>query len=181
MRFALASLVFFVAASASASVMQALPLERLTERADRIVLGKVESQTAHWTDDHARIYTDVTLRVEASYKGRVAPGGTVTFRREGGSVAGIGMKVFGAAELTVGEDALVFIEERQGASYVVGMAQGKLHVERTPEASGGRAVQNLSSVSLLGPPDPRLQGDIALEELEQQIRDLVKTQKPVQK
>ena len=40
---------------------------------------------------------DVTVRVQRSYKGGIKVGDTVVVRREGGTVDGIGMKVFGAA------------------------------------------------------------------------------------
>ena len=37
-------------------------------------------------------------------------------RREGGSVGGIAMKVFGAPQFTPGEEVVVFIERRGGAA-----------------------------------------------------------------
>ena len=63
-----------------------------------------------------------------TYKGAVKPGERVVVRREGGALDGVGMRVFGAATFTVGEEVVVFIEMRGGAPYTVGMTQGKLRV-----------------------------------------------------
>ena len=44
------------------------------------------------------------MRVSRAYKGAVKAGERVVVRREGGSVDGIGMRVYGAASFTVGEE-----------------------------------------------------------------------------
>ena len=120
--------VICVAFAAQATVLVPLDTRALTERADRVVLGTVESQVARWTDDRQAIYTDVTVRVTRAYKGAVKPGERVVVRREGGVVDGVGMRVFGAAGFTVGEEVVLFLEMRGGAPYTVGMTQGKLRV-----------------------------------------------------
>ena len=129
MRLGLILLTFAaVARPAGATTMVPLDLRALSERADRVVLGVAVSQTASWTASHDAIYTEVTVRVSRVYKGTLKPGDLLVVRREGGSVDGIGMRVFGAAEFTVGEEALIFAERRGGATWVTGMAQGKLRV-----------------------------------------------------
>lgn len=155
---------------AEASVLKALSLEVLCQRADRIVLGRVEKIEARWTDDHSAIFSEVTLRVERSYKGPTGPGETMIVRKEGGSVGGIGMRVYGAAEFRVGEEALVFTEPRGGARFVSGMTQGKLRVTR---AINGEdiVVGGSAGASLLGAPDPRLVAPRPLPDFE---RELVK-------
>jgi hypothetical protein len=120
--------VILVGAAAEATVLVPLDTRALAERADRVVLGTVESTTPRWTSDHQAIYTDVTIRVEKTYKGTLKPGDTVVVRREGGVVDGIGMRVYGAPHFTVGEEVVVFLEKRGGATYTVGMTQGKLRV-----------------------------------------------------
>ena len=117
-----------LASMAQATVLMPLDTAALTARADRVVLGTVETSQAHWSDDHKSIYTDVTLRVAKVYKGDASVGGTVTVRREGGSIDGVGMRVFGAASFSLGEEVVVFMETRGAASYTVGMTQGKLRV-----------------------------------------------------
>jgi hypothetical protein len=117
-----------LAAVAQATVLMPLDTQAMTARADRVVLGVVESQAAHWTSDHQTIYTDVTVRVARSYKGGLAEGARVVVRHEGGSLDGVGVRVFGAAQFVAGEEVLLFVETRGIASYTVGMTQGKLHV-----------------------------------------------------
>ncbi|MDB4965534.1 MAG: hypothetical protein JWN44_1223 [Myxococcales bacterium] len=117
-----------VATAAHATVLVPLDTQAMTARADRVLLGTVESLAAHWTDDRQAIYTDVTVRVSRAYKGSAKPGERVVVRREGGVVGGVGMKVFGAAHFVAGEEVLLFLENRGGSAYTVGMTQGKLAV-----------------------------------------------------
>lgn len=128
MRWWVLALVPCLASVASATVLMPLDTAALTARADRVVLGTVETSQAHWSADHKSIYTDVTLRVAKVYKGDATVGGTIVVRREGGSIDGVGMRVFGAASFTLGEEVVVFTERRGDASYTVGMTQGKLRV-----------------------------------------------------
>lgn len=154
-----------MAPRASASVLRALKLDELAERADRIVLGRVEKLESRWTDDHSAIFTEVTLVVERTYKGPTGPGERLVVRREGGSVAGIGMRVFGAPEFSVGEETVIFTEQRGRARFVSGMAQGKLELVR--DAAGReRLVWSVGSATLLGQPDERLLRPLALDDFE---------------
>jgi len=135
---------------ARATVLVPLDTKAMTERADRVVLGTVVAQVSRWTGDHQAIYTDVTIRVARAYKGALKPGDTVVVRREGGSVDGIGMRVYGAAQFGIGEEVLLFVETRGGAAYTVGMTQGKLRV--TTGADGiKRVAANLADVAFTRP------------------------------
>ena len=160
--------------------MIALDMKALVNRADRVLYGVVESSATHWTSDHDAIYTDVTVRVQRSYKGAVNPGETVVVRREGGNLDGVGMKVFGAAAFTVGEEVVVFMEKRGNASYVVGMAQGKLRVATAadgtklvmaPEISGIDLLQTKARPSLV-------MRTRALEDFEAELKTLVRASQP---
>ena len=117
-----------VASAARATVLVPLDTRALTQRAERIDLGTVESKVSRWISDHQAIYTDVTIRVSRVYKGADKPGETVVVRREGGVVDGMGMRVFGAAHFDVGEEVVVFLETRGNATWTVGMTEGKLRV-----------------------------------------------------
>jgi hypothetical protein len=120
--------VLCVAVAARATVLVPLDTKALTARAERIVLGVVESQVSRWSADHQAIYTDVTVRVTRAYKGSVKPGELIVVRREGGTVDGMGMRVYGAANFAVGEEVVLFTETRGNAAWTVGMTQGKLRV-----------------------------------------------------
>jgi hypothetical protein len=159
---------------AGATTMLPLDLKTMTERADRVVIATVEDEVAAWTADHSAIYTTVTLKVGRSLKGQLRGGDRVQVRREGGSVDGIGMRVHGSAQFAPGEEVLVFLEERGGTTYVVGMAQGKLLLK--DDADGRKFViashAGIAFTAPLGPRRPPLDGR-ALEDVEREIRGYV--------
>jgi hypothetical protein len=162
-------------AIAHATIMTPLDLSALTARADRVVYGTVEKVESKWTSGHEAIYTDVTLRVQRAYKGAVKPGDSVVVRREGGTVGGIGMRVFGSASFAVGEEVVVFVEQRGAASWVVGMAQGKLRVTTLPTGQKQVTAPELTGIAFVdGQAPPRVQPR-ALDELERQVRALVQS------
>jgi hypothetical protein len=161
--------------AALATTLVPLDLPSLTARAERVVLARVERQEAHWTDGRNAIYTDVVLRIERTYKGDVKAGDEIVVRREGGTVDGVAMVVYGAPTFVDGEEVLLFSERRGSASWVVGMTQGKLRVARDA-ATGKKLVRppDLSKVELL-PNAPRrpIAEARPLEEVEAEIRKLV--------
>ena len=158
--------------ASSASVLRALALEELCQRADRIVLGRVDKLESRWTPDKTAIFTEVTITVERSYKGGVGPGETMIVRKEGGSVAGIGMRVFGAADFRVGEEAILFTEPRGKARFVSGMTQGKLSLLRTDEGED-LVSSDAGGATLLGKPDSRLLRAQPLADFERQLVKIV--------
>ncbi|MFI5289668.1 MAG: hypothetical protein ACHQ17_08455 [Polyangia bacterium] len=174
-RLALVASLCLVSGVASATTMIPLDLQALTRRADRVVLGTVMSSQASWTRDHDAIYTDVTVRIERAYKGAAEPGQTITIRREGGIVDGIEMRVFGAAILRVGEEAVLFVERRGVASYVVGMSQGMLRVETLADGSKQVRAPDLSGIALMPSKTPvRGMRTRPLGELEEELRGYLK-------
>lgn len=130
--------------AAHATTMVPLDLKGLTDRAEAVVAGRVTTTSAAWTPGHDAIYTDATLHVERVITGRITVGEDIVVRREGGSVDGVGMMVYGAPELVPGQEVVVFLEHRGPARYIVGMAQGKIDIATV----GGRQQlrRNLSSV-----------------------------------
>ena len=163
-----------VAFAAHATVLVPLDTRALTERAERVVLGTVESQVARWTDDHEVIYTDVTIRVTRAYKGAVKPGERVVVRREGGVVDGMGMRVYGAASFTVGEEVVVFLETRGNAMWTVGMTQGKLRVVLGADGVK-RVAAALGDVAFTRPVDgAALTQPRRLDDFERELRAYVK-------
>jgi len=163
---------------AHATLMLALDLSQLADRADQVVLATVEKTEARWTDSHDSIFTEVTLRVSKVYKGAVQPGGVVVVRREGGSVNGIAMRVFGSPQFVAGEEAVVFAQRRGGSDWVVGMSQGKLRV--VADATGRRLVSppDLSGVSFLKPETVPPQRTRALDEFEQDLAGVLSSSRP---
>lgn len=137
---------------ALATVLVPLDTQALTARADRVVLGVVVAQSSRWSDNHKLIFTEATVRVSKSYKGAANPGDSIVVRREGGSAEGVGMQVFGAANFTVGEEVLLFLEQRGPATWTVGMSQGKLSVAVGSDGIK-RVAPNLAGVAWNRAPD----------------------------
>jgi hypothetical protein len=165
------ALLAVLSGGAHATTMIALDLKALVQQADRVVDGTVESTESHWTAGHDAIYTDVKLRVTRVFKGAVKVGELITVRREGGSVDGIGMKVFGAPSFTPGEEAVVFLEQRAGSPWVVGMAQGKLRVVKQADGSKLVAPPDIRGLHFVGNA-PAAMKAISLDELATQLKQL---------
>jgi len=121
---------------ASASLVVALDLPTMVERADLVAVVDVVSVSAAWDDKHERILTTAELSVVESWKGPMAPASHVTIVQPGGQVGDIQMTVFGMSQFTRGERALVFLRGTPSDASVVGMAQGKRMVRR--DAATGR-------------------------------------------
>lgn len=113
--------------NAAASSVVRLDLPSLSERAELIVVARVEKTESRFiTSKSQRIVTDVTLVAEQTVLGPQAATRFVV-RHLGGEVGDIGQLVQGEASYAVGERVVVFAAERQGALFAVGMAQGVLH------------------------------------------------------
>jgi hypothetical protein len=148
LRILMAAATLALAAPARASVVVGLDLPELTGQADVVVRGRAVAQAARWDDAHTRIYTDVTFVVEQTYKGAPRPGEPVVITRLGGSVGGIGMRVYGEATFATGEEAIVFLRRAPGGRRlsVVGMGQGKLTVLR--DARGARVLRSAGAAGV---------------------------------
>ena len=111
---------------ARASMVLAMDLGELTQRAERIVVGEVTAVRSAWDSKRKRILTTVELRVAEAWKGQMPGDGRITIVQPGGVADGIEMRVHGMPSFTAGERAVLFL--RGPASQpqsVVGMGQGK--------------------------------------------------------
>jgi hypothetical protein len=169
---------------ARASLVVALDLPTMVERADHVAVVDVTAVSAAWDDKHERIFTTIDLSVVESWKGAMAPASHVRIVQPGGQVGDIQMTVFGMSQFTPGERALVFLRGTPGAASVVGMAQGKRLVRRdgatgrwmvhAPQRQGASFVRapggTVSPTSTPPVFETRLRG---LDELRTEVRDLV--------
>ncbi|HVX95971.1 MAG TPA: hypothetical protein VHK47_13760 [Polyangia bacterium] len=121
---------------ARASLVVALDLPSMVERADHVAVVDVNSVSSAWDDKHERIFTTIDLSVVETWKGPMATASHLKVVQPGGVVGDIQMTVFGMSQFTPGERALVFLRGTPTAASVVGMAQGKRLVRR--DASTGR-------------------------------------------
>jgi hypothetical protein len=140
--------LMLVSPAAHASVAKALTVEELTAQADLVVRGHVTTQEAAWTRS-GRIVTTVHLAVDAGIKGQ--PPETVDVRHVGGHVGQIGQQVSGEVAFTPGEEVVLFLRAHPtvtGTFVVVGMSQGKFHVDRGASIVPG-VKQELDGLGLL--------------------------------
>ncbi len=149
MRVVLLSLICFLAlvpGSALGTVVQDLSLAQMTERADWIVRGTVNSKEARWQESERRgIFTQLELSLLEVLKGPAKAGQTMTFDQFGGTVGGITHKIPGAPQFALGEEVLLFLSRHHsGRLYVVGFSQGKFTVSR--EEDGPQVSRNLEGI-----------------------------------
>lgn len=124
---------------AFATTLIAMDVPALTKAADVVVRGTVVRVEARWTMDRSRIVTDNEILVAQTYKGNVVAK-TVVAMQPGGVVGDLGQKVHGAATFALGDEVVVFLERRGDRFTVVGLAQGRLVVDRAgaePVVRGG--------------------------------------------
>jgi len=160
---------------AEASVLTKLTLSDMTGRAEQVMVGRVERVDSKFAPGYdGLIITEVQIRCQRSIRG-AKEGTLITVRHLGGAVGELGQKVFGEASYQVGEEVVLLAELREGSLYSVGMAQGKLHIDRS---TGTPRVQvDLGGAELLAPTGsdavPTAQG-VPLETLISQLNDLVR-------
>ncbi len=123
----LAAVLF--ASPADGSIVQGLELEELTEKAERIVLGRVLFSES-FLHQNGQIWTWHRVAVEQEIRGRAPDEQELIIETLGGQIGDIGMRVEGEATFSVGERVLVFASG--GGPYsafrTVGMAQGVMRV-----------------------------------------------------
>jgi hypothetical protein len=122
-------LVGLPASPANGSIVQALELDELVARADRIILGRVLfSESFQRTD--GQFSTWHRIEVEREIRGGAPDETEVIVETLGGEIGDIAMRVAGEPSFRVGERVLVFI--RDGGPYTafrpVGMGQGVMRV-----------------------------------------------------
>lgn len=165
---------------AGATSLVALDVAGLTDGSDAVVRGHVVRVESRWTRDRLRIVTDVEISVDGALKG-AAPR-TVVVLQPGGQVGDIGQAVEGLARFRPGEEVLVFLERQGPERYaLVGMAQGKLRIERSTDGKAAYAIpEDVGGALLVDRRTGAASGPLVrvqeLGELERQVRDRVRAQ-----
>jgi hypothetical protein len=119
--------VFLLATVAHATTVERLELGKLVKKANKIVVGKVRGSRTYWSDNGKLILTDYTIDVEETIKGRASR--TVEVTTIGGQIGDLTLHVAGMPSFSKDENAVVFVEDGQTYSTVVGLAQGKFTVK----------------------------------------------------
>lgn len=136
-------LILLGASPAAATRLLLLDTPTLAQRSEDIVVGHVLSTRSYWNAEHSRIFTDVVIGVDETWKGAATEDGTLTLTQLGGHVDGAHYNVPGSPSFTIGEEALLFVYRgASGRAQVNGMAQGKFEI-RTDAATGEKLVQRM--------------------------------------
>jgi hypothetical protein len=175
-----AVLGLLAAVPAGASLVVALDMPTMVQRADHVAVVDVASVRAAWDEHHERILTTIELNVVEAWKGPTTPAARIKVVQPGGTVGDITMVVFGMSHFSAGERALVFLRGSASDASVVGMAQGKRPLHRdlasgrwmvhTPDPAGASFVRTAPSSTPLPVFDPRVR---PIDELRAEIRDMV--------
>ena len=116
----------FQAAPAAASIVQALELPDLVQKADHIAVVDVVSLRSEWDAKHEQIFSTVDLKVVERWKGPGQPAeGHLTIIQPGGTVGDLTMTVTGLTSFTPGERAVVFLRGNADNARLLGLSQGK--------------------------------------------------------
>jgi hypothetical protein len=121
---ALAAALLMFPQAPRASLVLALDLDQLTQLADRVVVGEVLSVKSAWEPDHKHIFTNIEVQVAESWKGGTAVGKTILVQQPGGRVDDLESRVFGLAEFSPGDRAVLFLKGAERGSAVLGLGQG---------------------------------------------------------
>lgn len=132
--------VLFVPAQAFASLVEALSLQELSQRADVIALGSITSVRPVWNAERSKIGTHCVLHVSVCLKGQC--GAQTAFVQRGGNMDGVSQVVVGEPAVLEGEELVVFLERVDGELRFLGLAQGKYKVI---EQSGEKYAQGSQS------------------------------------
>jgi hypothetical protein len=111
-------------AIALGSVVIALSVEEMSQRADLIVVGEVVSVQTNWASDHHHIYRRVVVNAEQAWKGAVGPGAQVTVVVPGGELDGVSENVVGEPPFAVGMRGAFFLEPAGNTHRLIGLSQG---------------------------------------------------------
>jgi hypothetical protein len=130
--------------ASEATIVRPVPLAKLVEVSDGVVIGTVTSVRSHYVSfgRTKRMVTDATLQIDhvvlappAAAGATPAPapieaGSTITVRTMGGTLDGIAQAVLGEAVLRPGTTNLLFLwRGNDNAFRVAGMAQGEYVVQ----------------------------------------------------
>jgi hypothetical protein len=143
----LTSLLILCLCASKGSAEELIPqsVEQLTEKAELIVLGKVESTTVK-RDQSGRIYTLVEISVTDIWKG-TWKNKSVTVLLSGGTLGAEKVHVSGQVKYEVGEEVVSFLVfNPKGDPVTLGMSQGKRRVTVDPKSKEKKVEGPESSV-----------------------------------
>lgn len=145
---AAAAVALLAAAPANATMAEALSVDALASRADRIVEGRVLEIRSQW--EGRLIVSDIVVGVDRCYKGACYEPALVV-RVMGGAVGDLEQRVEGMASFSLDEPVLLFLRPDGSPDRMrtLGLAQGKFRL--VPTGEGVEAVREARHMTLVGP------------------------------
>ncbi len=170
----------FWATNAGATVMVPLSIEQMSKEAAVVVRARVTQQEARWDEGKKRIFTHTKLEVVDPIHRTRSIGATIEVRTLGGELDGLGMKVAGEARFVPDEQVIVFLaadDKAPGLFRVIGMSQGKFHLDRdqegrwfaTPSLEGVAFAKRDADGVLRVNEEARADGRMPLEDLRRRV------------
>jgi hypothetical protein len=165
---------------AEATVLLALDLDTLAQKADMVIRAKVLSAQAKKVGENpGRIMTDIELKSLECWKGTCPE--VVTAVVAGGQKGAVEQRLSGSAQFTPGEECVVFLKAHGRHRFrVLGMAQGKYRLERNADLGEPVAVpEEVKDAELIYSDIQRkampLRKEMPLSTLRQRVRDKQKS------
>jgi hypothetical protein len=121
----LSVLLVLALASASFALVKKMDVAEIRDASSDVVIGKVTGAQSGWED--GLIYTYYSVKVNDRAKG--TPPEYITVRVPGGEVEDVNLFVYDAADLEMGEDAVLFLNRAGGHYEVTGWFQGKYSIK----------------------------------------------------
>lgn len=128
---ATAALMLGMSSTASATTLVPLSTDQLIDASDAIVRGTVAEVWTELDEQSGYVWTHAQVEVSRVLKGDENTE-LVVISQPGGAWANVFTTVSGSARFSVGEDAIFFVEEKNGRAMPVGMFQGKYNVQMDP-------------------------------------------------
>ncbi|MFA6240588.1 MAG: CFI-box-CTERM domain-containing protein [Candidatus Hydrogenedentales bacterium] len=136
-RRALTAAALLVMASVPFAQAQMVPFKDISDivaASDDVVQGTVETTNTFATDDGLQIYTDVTIKIEDTAKGKLNKSSDIHLRLPTGRVGAIGRSSQQLPEFEQGEEVFLFLQDSRSFDHVcTGAKVGKFAVKTDSE------------------------------------------------
>ncbi len=157
---------------AGAVVAKPLSLDELVEKSDIIFAGTAIAIESRWNDEHTRIYTYATFRVDEYLKG--SGGDTLVIESLGGVVGDMGYAASGMPYFRKDERVVLFTSaSSSGARGVTGWNQGRFRIQTHPQTGEETLVRSLAGVSFAGRPSKETVGQFTAIRTLEDLRSAV--------
>ncbi len=175
-------LSLLIAQSAWSTTVLKLDISDMSELAQTIITGHCLSKRTEIDPKDNNIYTYATFKVNQVLKGDL-PGDSITVRHPGGRVGDEISIVPGVPDFNLDEEVLLFLSSEDDAGYpwVVGLSQGKFHIQKD-EISGKKITfADPHGLSLYDKKEARISPSakrviVPLDQLIQSIQTILRTE-----